>query len=761
MISNLQDLIRVVTKYAKYWKLSVLLFCIAALAALTLLVYGSPIYYSNSEIEYQFVDLPIRSETSDLGERNTRYNNIQFVLQTGLSSAWLKERTALKLGLIKSVAEFDDVTSKILPNLKVTQFVGNLIRLEVWTYRPELARFWPQAMLEEYHSFLTEQRTKRREQLVASFSEEMERIRGKILEEQANEQNFEAENKILEKYIGQNRLEQLPSELLTIRTRVDAMTEMEKYMAETATSTVEKLALYKKYRTMPLPVGTLVRIGQKDRMMVKRTAPTSIPGSASGEGLSDANSTSNLPSNQSQAQVIVVPETSQSPEAWEEISEELRKAQEERDRASLRLLPAHQEMRVLNGRVEELNASLSKELGRNEQAFQLEKAYLVDQLQQLESSLPEYRKLVSDYDTYKRDFSLLSSGKLAWEQAYSTLKQKLAAMDYTGAEPRVNFKFNGFLEVRDDLPVAPNKQKLLTYALALGFGLAFGVPFGIDRLRFTTSIVAEAETVSGLRALGVVPHIGNIQQKPASQISELAAFWPNRQVQECFRLIRSQILLQRKDDFPAKVLMTVSCRESEGKSTVSTFTAAAFSSSNSRTLLIDADLRRGRLDRRLGLPIGIPGLADLLHFTNKDCSEVIYQLLPNFDVIPRGDVSYAVEDSLSNERLPEVMAILRQKYDTIIVDTTPILGLADPLDIRRVVDGVVLVIRAESTTHRDMIAVKELFERGSVPLVGFVLNDVDMDKMENNYYYNSYYPKYYDRYYTDSGKPESSTDRNK
>jgi capsular exopolysaccharide synthesis family protein len=761
MISNLQDLIRVVTKYAKYWKLSVLLFCIAALAALTLLVYGSPIYYSNSEIEYQFVDLPIRSETSDLGERNTRYNNIQFVLQTGLSSAWLKERTALKLGLIKSVAEFDDVTSKILPNLKVTQFVGNLIRLEVWTYRPELARFWPQAMLEEYHSFLTEQRTKRREQLVASFSEEMERIRGKILEEQANEQNFEAENKILEKYIGQNRLEQLPSELLTIRTRVDAMTEMEKYMAETATSTVEKLALYKKYRTMPLPVGTLVRIGQKDRMMVKRTAPTSIPGSASGEGQSDANSTSNLPSNQSQAQVIVVPETSQSPEAWEEISEELRKAQEERDRASLRLLPAHQEMRVLNGRVEELNASLSKELGRNEQAFQLEKAYLVDQLQQLESSLPEYRKLVSDYDTYKRDFSLLSSGKLAWEQAYSTLKQKLAAMDYTGAEPRVNFKFNGFLEVRDDLPVAPNKQKLLTYALALGFGLAFGVPFGIDRLRFTTSIVAEAETVSGLRALGVVPHIGNIQQKPASQISELAAVWPNRQVQECFRLIRSQILLQRKDDFPAKVLMTVSCRESEGKSTVSTFTAAAFSSSNSRTLLIDADLRRGRLDRRLGLPIGLPGLADLLHFTNKDCSEVIYQLLPNFDVIPRGDVSYAVEDSLSNERLPEVMAILRQKYDTIIVDTTPILGLADPLDIRRVVDGVVLVIRAESTTHRDMIAVKELFERGSVPLVGFVLNDVDMDRMENNYYYNSYYPKYYDRYYTDSGKPESSTDRNK
>lgn len=755
MITNLQDLIRLLTKYVKYWKLSIYLFCVAALASLALLVYGNPIYYSNSEIEYQFVDLPIRSETSDLAERNTRYNNIQFVLQTGLSSAWLKERTALKLGLINSVAEYDDVVNKILPNLKLTQYVGNLIRLEVWTYRPELARIWPTAMLDEYREFLNEQRTKHRERLVANFTEEMSRIREKILEEQENEQNFESDNKILEKYIGQNRLEQLPSELLTIRTRIDAMSEMEEYMAETANSTLEMLALYKKYRQTPLPVGTLVRIGQKDRMMLKRSASPVVPGSSASDGLTDATAASNLASSQNPAQVIVVPETSQSPEAWEQIAEELRKVSDERTRAALRLLPAHQEMRALDQRVLELEASLAKELERNKEAFRLEKAYLVDQLQELEASLPEYRKLVSDYDTYKRDFSLLSSGKLAWEQAYSTLKQKLTAMDYTGAESRVNFKFNGFIEVRDDLPVAPNKRKLLMYALALGFGLALGVPFAIDRLRFTTSIIAEAESVSGLTALGIVPHIGNIQHKPNSEISELPAIWPSRQVQECFRLIRSQVLLQRNKDLPNKVLMTVSCRESEGKSTVSIFTAAAFASSNSKTLLIDADLRRGRLDKRLGLPKNLPGLADLLNSNDKDNTEVIYKFLPNLDVLPRGNAAHAIEDALSNERLPQIMASLKNHYDTIIIDTTPILGLADPLDIQRVIDGVILVIRAESTTHRDLVAVKDLFERGTVPLVGFVLNDVDMGKIENNYYYSSYYPKYYERKYYDERKLEA------
>jgi capsular exopolysaccharide synthesis family protein len=343
----------------------------------------------------------------------------------------------------------------------------------------------------------------------------------------------------------------------------------------------------------------------------------------------------------------------------------------------------------------------------------------------------------------------LSSGKLAWEQAYSTLKQKLTAMDYTGVESRINFKFNGFIEVRDDLPVAPNKRKLLTYALVLGFGLALGIPFAIDRLRFTTSIIAEAEAVSGLSALGIVPHIDNIQQGKQPLIQDLSAIWPSRQVQECFRLIRSQVVLQRQSDSTKKVFMTVSCREAEGKSTVSVFTAAAFASSKSKTLLVDADLRRGRLVKRLGLAKDLPGLADILHFNDKKCNDVICNLFPNLDVMPRGNITYAIEDSLSNNRFSQIISELREIYDTIIIDTTPILGLADPLEIRRVIDGVMLVIRAETTTHRDMIAVKDLLERGGVPVIGFVLNDVNMDKMENNYYYGSYYPRYYERKYYD------------
>lgn len=752
MILNLQDILRFCTRYIKYWKLSLLCFCLAAVAFLSMLVYGSPVYYSSSEVEYQFVDLPIRSETSDLREKNDRYNNIQFILQTGLTSAWLKERTALKLGAIQSLAQYDEVTSKVLPNLKVTQFVGNLIRIEAWTYRPELARIWPVAMLEEYRSFLTEQRTKRREQLVASFTDEMKRIRTKIMEEQANEQTFEAENQILEKYINQNRLEQLPSELLTIRTRMDAMNEMEKYMTDTAKTVVEKLALYKKYRTMPLPVGTLVRIGQKDRMMVKKSAATVVPGAASGDVNGDSNQNNNSNAAVGTQQVIVVPESAQSAEVWEEISRELRGVTDERDRAALRLLPAHQEMRRLNSRVAELESGLAKELERNQEAFRLEKAYLFDQLNQLESSLPEYRRLVSDYDTYKRDFSLLTSGKVAWEQAYAALKEKLTAMDYTGQEPRVNFKFNGFVEVRDDLPVAPNKRKLLTYALVLGFGLALGAPVLIDRLRFTTSIAQEAEKITGLTALGIVPHIPGFTRQRKSGTESATDIWPDRNVQECFRMLRSQISIQNKNAKAGKVLMVVSCRAGEGKSTVASFLAASLASANIKTLIIDADLRRGRLSSRLGLAKGLPGISELFHGCVTNPQSIVYNVSPNLDMIPRGSADLKMEDFLSDSRLVSLITYWSQNYQMVIVDTTPVLGIADPLEISRAVDSTLLVIRAEDTTHRDMITVRDQLLRAEMNIVGFVLNDVDMSKMENSYYYYTYYNRYYGSYYDDDAQ---------
>ena len=111
-----------------------------------------------------------------------------------------------------------------------------------------------------------------------------------------------------------------------------------------------------------------------------------------------------------------------------------------------------------------------------------------------------------------------------------------------------------------------------------------------------------------------------------------------------------------------------------------------------------------------------------------------------------------MEDFLSDSRLVSLITYWSQNYQMVIVDTTPVLGIADPLEISRAVDSTLLVIRAEDTTHRDMITVRDQLLRAEMNIVGFVLNDVDMSKMENSYYYYTYYNRYYGSYYDDDAQ---------
>jgi Mrp family chromosome partitioning ATPase len=113
-------------------------------------------------------------------------------------------------------------------------------------------------------------------------------------------------------------------------------------------------------------------------------------------------------------------------------------------------------------------------------------------------------------------------------------------------------------------------------------------------------------------------------------------------------------------------------------------------------------------------------------------------------VVVRGGYSALSVEALGHPRFADAIQDLRGKYDRIIIDTPPILGLADSLMIAPSVDGVLLVIRADKTTQRDILTGIEQISSTGTPMFGFLLNGVDLSRVENYYYYSSYYPKYYD-----------------
>ena len=755
-----QDLLQFLSRYVKYWRLSVFCAVLGAVLALAYFVYGKPSYYSKSLVEWSYVDLPIKSEISD-ARGGSRWDNIHIQLINGLQSKWLAERTAMRLGLVKDVTQFGIIWTRYLSKLRVSATVASHLEIEVYVYEPRLAKLWPEAMLLEYHDYLTESRIKHRDQLIKGFSKEMDRIRENLKAETERDRRFESENQILENYVSNNKLEQLPSQMLTFRSQLDAMDEMEKFIDATAPTSGEKLALLQKYRAAPLPVGTIVRRGEEaDPFLVKNSA-TAVVAGATGD-ISKAAQQARPPPGRSAAAAsttIVMPENSERTEEWEKIDHELREAQSEYTRLSATLLPGHEKMREIKKQIENLTFALDSEWHKELSAFQLEKGHIKQRLKDLQDQLPEYRQLIAGYDDYRRDYRLQSSGRLAWEQAYVTMKTRLAAMDYTGPEVQVDFDFKGYSDIRDEIPVSPNKQKLLTYALALSLGLGIGAPVLTERLRFTSSFVAEAEKYCQYPACGIVPLMEITDDKTMLELDKdgnVDTSLAGTHAHESFRIIRSTLPFYAPKDNKRQVLLITSARPSDGKSTVALHLAKSFAEAGGNVLLIDGDLRRGTLHRMFALESSHYGLAEVLGENVKWQDAVQPSLVNNLKFMSRGKKTNIGPDLLSRNQLQDLIDQLRPHFDHIIVDTPPLLGLADTLLISKSVDGVLFVIRSDQTTQRDVATASEILHQSGAPVYGFVLNCVNLKRLENYYYYGSYYSRYYEpTYYTTADRKES------
>lgn len=751
-IITLQDVLHYLSRYVKYWRLSLLLALLGLTMALAYFVYGKPSYYSKSIVEYTYVDLPLKSEISDV-TGNTKWDRISSVVVSGLGANWLHERVAMRLGLVKNVSEFSSIWHRFLSKVRVNPTVSGHLQIEVWVFQPNLAEVWPQAMLLEYHDYLTESRIKHRETLLKGFTKEMDRIQENIKAEAERDRTFESQNRILENYISNNKLEQLPSQMLTYRTQLDAMEEMSDFIEKSAPTSAEKLALLKKYRSTPLPVGTIVRRGESaDPFVSVKSSPMVVTG-ATGEAKDTPTTPMVVDGNSSNSPIIITPERSHQSEGWEAIEENLQKAKGEYQRLSSTLLPGHEKMRDLKKEIDALTFSLDSEWAKSKASFELEKSHLRERLNSLQESMPEYRKLIASYDDYRRDFRLKSSGRLAWEQAYVSMKGRLTAMEYTGPEVQVEFDFKGFTELRDDVPVSPNKQKLLNYALALALGLGIGGPILHERLKFTSSFVNESEKYFQYPPCGVVPLLKNYELKKDALIE------PHKEhnvahthAKESFRLIRSTLPFTAPQGNRMQVIMVTSARPNDGKSTIALHLAKSFANSGENVLLVDADLRRGSLHRVFSAPRSTKaGLSDLLLRMVEPADVLQKTPIDKLTFLSKGCSVNIDCDLLASERLRGVLDPLREKFERIVVDSPPILGISDALQITQSVDGALFVIRANQTTQRDIVSASEALRQTGMAVYGFILNSVDFSKIENNYYYGSYYSKYYEpTYYSKS-----------
>ncbi len=210
--------------------------------------------------------------------------------------------------------------------------------------------------------------------------------------------------------------------------------------------------------------------------------------------------------------------------------------------------------------------------------------------------------------------------------------------------------------------------------------------------------------------------------------------------EEAVRMLRNSILLSDVDRRLRTILIT-SSTPGEGKSTAAMHLAIAHADQGKKTLLIDADLRRPTLDKKLGITDPGPGLSGIMLGENTlEQSIVQFAHLPNLHLLPAGPPSRRAADLIGGN-IADLLDEAVRTYDLTILDAPPMLGFAEPMQLAIAVDGVVVIAVAGETNRQAVTAVVSTLRRLKANLVGIILNRLSNDTGSGYYYY-----RYYDYY---------------
>jgi capsular exopolysaccharide synthesis family protein len=209
---------------------------------------------------------------------------------------------------------------------------------------------------------------------------------------------------------------------------------------------------------------------------------------------------------------------------------------------------------------------------------------------------------------------------------------------------------------------------------------------------------------------------------------------------EAIRTLRNSILLTDFDRRLRSLLIT-SASPSEGKSTIAVRLAIAHAGQHRKTLLIDGDLRRPSVHRKLGISSGSGLSAVLTEGTAWKDALITLDGYPELDILTAGPVSRRSSELLE-KRLTQMLEEASALYDLVILDAPPMLGFAEPLHMATAVDGVIVVGRAGQTSRKAVASVLDILTRLRANMIGLVLNEVNKE-MSDSYYYYGHYGKYY------------------
>jgi succinoglycan biosynthesis transport protein ExoP len=374
----------------------------------------------------------------------------------------------------------------------------------------------------------------------------------------------------------------------------------------------------------------------------------------------------------------------------------------------------------LSSQVKSLKASLDAETAT------VEAAILKDQ-QEAERGQP-YWEAKREWESML-DFHKLLQAKIAETKLELVLPKSTMVFIIDQAQPGKS-------------PVKPNKTLNIILGVVIGLLVGIGLAFFIEYLDTSVKTIDDVERALQAPVLGVIP------QNVGLLINEGV----ESQHAEAYRVLRTNLLFSRKDE-RLNSIVVVSAGAGEGKSTTALNLATVFAQAGQRVLLVDSDLRRPTLHKHMKVSNNL-GLTNYLLKQNT-LDEVIQRTnVPTLDLMASGKLPSSSMNILGSAPMREMISELKQRYDFVIFDSPPIMGVSDAAILASEMDMVVQVIQYRRYPQPMNIRAKQLIEKVGGNLIGIVLNNINMSQDESYYYYSGYYHGYY--YYSKNEEEQNA-----
>lgn len=354
----------------------------------------------------------------------------------------------------------------------------------------------------------------------------------------------------------------------------------------------------------------------------------------------------------------------------------------------------------------------------------------------LRRAMAEQKQDVLNLSRKAIDYSVIAGEAVSNKQFYELLLRKLQEASLSSGINVSNAQIVDGATV-PSVPIRPKRMLNLVLAVILGAMGGIFTAFFVEYIDDTVKTPDDVENVLALPFLGFVPTTGK-EEGPLYMFSG-----PRASVAEAYRTIRTGILLSTTEEHKLKVLLVTSTTPNEGKTTTAANLAIAMAQMGERVLLVDTDMRRHNLHRVFSID-NLIGISDMILDPNNIPMGIrALPDIPNLSVVTGGTLSPNPSELLGSGKMRDLVARLSGQFDRVILDSPPLMAFSDCLVLSRLADGVVFVIWGGETGRENIRKTVHQIQGVGGKILGVVLNNLDLSKRSDYYYYHPYYSYYY------------------